>query len=108
MEDFAEAVTQGAQILDVRAPNERQRRWVTDSSYRYVPDLLNGAPSEIDLDSPVWLACGTGYRANIAASMLARIGAQPVVLSNAGVTDVLKTLSNKGWDQWCAAPSVPN
>jgi hypothetical protein len=37
----------------------------------------------------VWIACGAGYRATIAASMLEQQGYQPIVLSPGGVPDVL-------------------
>jgi hypothetical protein len=39
------------------------------------------------------VACGTGYRANLAASILEAAGHDLRVLADAGVTDVLANLS---------------
>ena len=95
VDQFVEAVSRGEQILDVRAPNERQESWITGSTHRYVPDLVDGPIPEIDAARPVWLACGTGYRANIAASLLEKKGFEPIVLTEAGVTEVLGELSQE-------------
>ena len=68
--------------------------YIADSTLRYAPDMSKGTPDILVKDRPVWVACESGYRANIAASFLRRDGYQPVVLMDAGVTDVLAELSN--------------
>lgn len=78
-----------AQILDVRAPNEREALAIPGSSYRYVPDLLDGAPDDLSRDQPVWVVCGSGYRSAIAAGLLERDGFTPVVLGRGGVNEVM-------------------
>ncbi|MGB7860928.1 MAG: rhodanese-like domain-containing protein [Acidimicrobiia bacterium] len=98
-EEFADAIVAGAQVLDVRAPNEWEHGVIHDSALRYVPDIVTDVPADLDKDQPVWVACGTGYRANLAASLLEARGYRPIVLTNAGVTDVLSNLSKKGKDQ---------
>jgi rhodanese-related sulfurtransferase len=93
-EEFAAAVTDGAQTLDVRAPNEREISHIPDSSYCYVPDIAGHLPEALDAGRPLWIACETGYRANLAASILESDGYELRVLTGAGVTDVLADLSN--------------
>ena len=92
-EEFAMAVMNGAQTLDVRAPNEREASHITDSTYSYVPDIAAEIPDGLDTDRPLWVACETGYRANLAASILEAEGHDLRVLTDAGVTDVLANLS---------------
>jgi len=102
--DFVTAVTEGAQVLDVRAPNEWGEGSVTGSTLMYAPDVIEQTPTELDPDHPVWVVCGTGYRANITASVLESRGYQPIVLTEGGVTEALKTMSNNGLEQWCVSP----
>ncbi|MBQ0893392.1 MBL fold metallo-hydrolase [Micromonospora sp. U56] len=79
-----------AQVLDVRMPNERAALRLDGAVERFLPDLITeGVPAEIDPDRPVLVACGSGRRAAIAATLLARDGYQPVVLTGAGVADVV-------------------
>jgi len=80
----------GVQLLDVRMPNERAAvRW--DGAVEgFAADLFTeGLPDGLDRDKPVLVACGTGRRASIVASLLAREGFQPIVLNNAGVADMV-------------------
>lgn len=92
--EFAEAVSQGAQLLDTRAPNEWATGVLGNATRCYAPDVVIGTPRELNPEQPVWIACETGYRASIAASSLQPRGFEPVVLAGAGVTDVLRQLSN--------------
>ncbi len=96
VDQFVEAATNGAQILDVRAPDEWKGGTIEDSILRYAPDVAGGVTDDLDKESDVWVACETGHRATIAASFLKRAGYEPVVLTGNGVTDVLGTLSNEG------------
>ena len=93
-EEFTVAVAKGAQTLDVRAPNEREASHIADSSYCYVPDIAGYLPDALDTSRPLWVACETGFRANLAASILEADGYELRVLAGAGVTDVLADLSN--------------
>lgn len=65
-------------VLDVR----RQSEWDADhvDGAHHVPlhDLLDHL-GELPTDEPAWVHCGSGYRASIAASLIARSG-RPVVL----------------------------
>jgi hydroxyacylglutathione hydrolase len=90
---FTEAATNGAQVLDVRAPNEWSEGVIDDSVLTYVPDLVERTPQGLDGDSPVWLVCETGFRAGIAASVLQHRGFDPIVLTDKGATDVLALTS---------------
>ena len=88
---FARAVADGSarQILDVRSPAEWQTGSLPGAHWRYVPDLVEGAPSDLEATQPVWLLCASGFRANIAAGLLQRHGYTPIVLATGGVGDVL-------------------
>ncbi len=93
VERFARAVAGGeaAQVLDVRTPAEWQAGHLPGAIHHFVADLAGGVPAEPRADQPVWVACGTGYRATIAASLLQRAGYNRlVVLSPGGVPDVLQ------------------
>ncbi|SEL73761.1 MBL fold metallo-hydrolase [Nonomuraea pusilla] len=79
-----------AQVLDVRMPNERAAARLEGAVERFLPDLVaEGVPAELDRDRPVLVACGSGRRASIAATLLAREGYRAVVLDRAGVPDVV-------------------
>ena len=71
-----------------RPPSEWSAGHVDGSTHRYLPDIRQ---SDLDLkkDREVWVACGTGYRATIAAGLIEQAGYTPVVLAEAGVPDVL-------------------
>ena len=94
---FADAVASGraSQVLDVRSPAEWEAGHLPGSVHRYVPDLAAGVPPELSRDDEVWVACGSGYRATIAAGLLLREGFRPVVLSRGGVPDVLRRLETE-------------
>ncbi|MEV6813919.1 MBL fold metallo-hydrolase [Micromonospora sp. NPDC051296] len=79
-----------AQVLDVRMPSERATVRLDGAVERFLPDLVSdGVPAEIDPMRPVLIACGSGRRAAIAATLLAREGYQPVALTGAGIADVV-------------------
>jgi rhodanese-related sulfurtransferase/glyoxylase-like metal-dependent hydrolase (beta-lactamase superfamily II) len=87
---FAAAIVAGTadQVLDVRSPSEWRAGSIPGANWRYVPDLLDGAPTTFDTSQPVWVLCASGFRASIAAGLLQRLGYQPVVLADGGVADV--------------------
>ncbi len=85
------------QVLDVRAPSEWSAGHLDGSTHRYLPNIRQ---SDLDLEKhrEVWVACATGYRATIAAGLIEQAGYTSVVLSEAGVPDVL-TARAKGRSQ---------
>ncbi|HEU4895032.1 MAG TPA: MBL fold metallo-hydrolase [Acidimicrobiia bacterium] len=91
--EYADAAAAGAQLLDVRAPNEWETGIVEGSTLSYVPDLATATPPGLDPEEPVWIVCGSGYRASIAAGILQDRGYEPVVLSDGGATDLLGRMS---------------
>jgi glyoxylase-like metal-dependent hydrolase (beta-lactamase superfamily II)/rhodanese-related sulfurtransferase len=91
--EFAEAARSDAQLLDVRAPNEWESGIVEGSVLSYLPDLAEQTPSGLSAARPVWIACGSGYRAVTAAGLLQDRGFEPMVLIYDGTSDVLRELS---------------
>jgi rhodanese-related sulfurtransferase len=83
------AVADGAQLLDVRNEAERSEGTVPGSIESYVPDLAEATPEGLIAGREVWVACESGYRASLAASLLEARGFVPVVLNDAGIADVL-------------------
>lgn len=98
--EFAEAVMGGAQVLDTRAPDEWEGGVISESTLAYVPDVAAETPEDIDPGREVWVACGSGYRASITASILERQGIEPVVLAHGGVSRVLRALAENEAAQW--------
>lgn len=94
--ELVEATADGEQVLDVRAPNEWEDGIIPGSIRAYVPELNVNTPPELDSDRPVWLVCGTGFRATIAASIIQNRGFEPIVLADAGVQDVLTAMADHG------------
>jgi len=71
-------------VLDARRDDERAGGGVQGSLHIPIHDL----PGRLDEvpDGDVWVYCGSGYRASIAASMLARAARRPVLV-NGGYGD---------------------
>lgn len=104
VEQFADAVAAGVQVLDTRSPEEWEEGVIASSILAYAPEVARSTPEDIDPGREVWVACGSGYRASIAASYLERRGIEPVVLDHGGVSRVLADLSDRGATEWCATP----
>ena len=65
-------------MLDARRDDERAAGGVRGSLHipiHELADRLDEVP-----DGEVWVYCGSGYRASIAASLLARTGRRPVLV----------------------------
>jgi rhodanese-related sulfurtransferase len=65
-------------VLDARRDDERASGGVRGSQHIPIHELsgrIDGLP-----DGEVWVYCGSGYRASIAASMLTRAGRTPVLV----------------------------
>lgn len=85
-----------AQVLDVRMPHEFAASPLSGAVERFVPDLVaDGIPVRLDADRPVLIACGSGRRASIAATLLAAKGFESVVLNGAGVPNILARRSER-------------
>ena len=78
---LAKALAQGpVQILDARRNDERARGYVAGSQHiplHELADRLDEVPQ-----GQVWVYCGSGYRASIAASILDRPGRQIVLIND--------------------------
>ncbi|HEX2369445.1 MAG TPA: rhodanese-like domain-containing protein [Acidimicrobiia bacterium] len=88
---LAEALEDGAQVVDVRDPAEWESEHLPGSIHRYVPDLINDL-ADLDRSRPVWVVCATGFRASIAAGLLLREGLEPIVVNGGGVSETLALL----------------
>jgi hydroxyacylglutathione hydrolase len=95
LRDVVAAIESGEarQILDVRAPDEWADGQLDGSIHRYLPDLVDGVPAELDPAEPVWVVCDVGTRSSTAANLLRARGLEPVVLAGGGVPDVLTLLA---------------
>lgn len=94
--DLSEAIRllrDGTPLLDVRSPGEYEDQRVDGSIHIYLPDLVDSDPTDTIGDEPVIVACGSGYRANTAASLLQRRGVQPIVLASGGIGDLVQRQS---------------
>lgn len=81
-QDLADAAD--AHVLDVRRDSERADGGIPDSQHVPIHELLDRM-GEVPDDRDVWVHCASGYRASIAASLLARSGRTPVLID--GVFD---------------------
>lgn len=78
---LAEAVRLGpVQVLDARRDDERAQGGVRDSQHIPLHEL-NDRIGEVP-EGEVWVYCGSGYRASIAASVLDRPGRQVVLIND--------------------------
>ena len=67
----------GFQVLDTRSDEEWQQGHIPTARHIFVPELP-ARMHELDCEQPVAVYCGSGYRASIAASLLARGGFRQV------------------------------
>ncbi len=66
------------QTLDVRTPEEWQKGRIPGATHVFLPELRERM-DELEQDRPVAVYCGSGYRANIGASILAQSGFERVM-----------------------------
>ncbi len=72
--------TSEAQVLDVRSPNEWKDGHVAGAQHiplHELADRLDDVPAE-----PVWVHCASGFRASIAASILAAAGKRVIAIDD--------------------------
>lgn len=94
LDEMVAAMTAGevGQVLDVRAPNEWESGHVEGSTHHYLPDLPASVPGNLSTDMPVWMVCGTGYRATAGVKWLEEKGHEPIILVGEGVPELLARL----------------
>ena len=68
------------QVLDARRHDERRQKYVPGSLHIPIHELP--ARSDEVPDGEVWIYCGSGYRASIAASQLDRVGRRVVLVDD--------------------------
>ena len=88
---LAELLRSGeVELLDVRETHEWEVGHVEDSLHVPYHDLREGLPDGVDLNGkPIAVACSTGNRSAIAASLLARAGVENVIhVTDGGVPDL--------------------
>ena len=91
LKEYADAASLGTQIaLDVRQDREWSKGHVPASVHVFVGDLERRMP-ELPRDDDVFVACATGFRASIAASLLARDGRRVRLVSHGGVPDLMRS-----------------
>lgn len=72
-EDLMELIKQGAQIVDVRTPQEFAQAHAQGS--QNIPlDALAGRASELERSKPVVVCCASGARSSMAKTMLEKAG----------------------------------
>jgi rhodanese-related sulfurtransferase len=57
-------------VLDVRTDDEWQQGHIPGAVHRFVGELARGASPPVAPEVPVAVICGSGYRSNVAASIL--------------------------------------
>jgi glyoxylase-like metal-dependent hydrolase (beta-lactamase superfamily II)/rhodanese-related sulfurtransferase len=90
VDEVTAALDKGIQLVDVRSPGEWEIAHIEGSTHRYVPDITANT-FDLDRSREVWLVCVSGYRATIAAALFEAEGFTPVVLSEGGVPNVMRT-----------------
>ena len=68
-------------VLDVRRHDERRDLAILGSQHIPIHELAQRV-DEVPTDREVWVHCASGYRAAIAASLLARAGRRPVLVDD--------------------------
>jgi hydroxyacylglutathione hydrolase len=68
-------------VLDVRRNDERSGGGIAGSIHVPIHELERRM-DEVPTDVPVWIHCASGYRASIAASLVARAGRTPVLVDD--------------------------
>ncbi|HZD80765.1 MAG TPA: rhodanese-like domain-containing protein, partial [Actinomycetota bacterium] len=75
-------------IMDVRQRDEWEAGHLPGTRHLFVGDLP-GRLGELPTDVPLTVACASGYRASMAASLLARAGNPVRLVAEGGVPDAL-------------------
>ena len=84
LEELAKQLTDGRadiHVLDVRRNDERRAGGIAGSIHIPIHELERRM-DEVPTGGEVWVHCASGYRASIAASLLARGGRRPVLVDD--------------------------
>lgn len=79
--DLKSGMQEGPFILDVRLESEWQSSHVKGSQNIPLHELLDRI-DEIPQNTEIWVHCGSGYRASIAASLLDKMKRRPVLIDD--------------------------
>lgn len=81
--DYLTHITNGqaATLLDVRRHDERKVSAVTNSVHIPMHEL-DRRIDELPANLPIWVHCASGFRASIAASLIARLGREVVLIDD--------------------------
>lgn len=66
--------TEAPRIIDVRTPGEWEQGHLEQAAHLPLSDILEGKLPDAGKDTPLVVVCGSGYRSNIAGSVLKRAG----------------------------------
>lgn len=80
-EDLKSIMSQKPFVLDVRQKAERNDSRIPNSYNIPLHELLERV-QEVPADKEIWVHCGSGYRASIAASLLDKHGLMPVLIDD--------------------------
>lgn len=80
-DDLKEHIQSKPHVLDVRQKAERNDGYIPGSQHIPLHELLDQIDETPD-DKEIWVHCGSGYRASIAASLLDKMGRKPVLISD--------------------------
>ncbi len=80
-EAWSEFESSRPQVLDVRHRHEWQAGHLRGARHLALPELIEHR-AEVPTTTPVWVHCGAGFRAAVAASILSRWGASPVFIDD--------------------------
>ncbi|MCB1247417.1 MAG: rhodanese-like domain-containing protein, partial [Acidimicrobiia bacterium] len=90
LKQFIECVRAEDVVIDVRSPVETAAGVIEGSIEIYVPDIVG---AELTPGTVPVLACGSGFRAMIAASLLERRDIPSRVMIGNGVPEAIRALS---------------
>ncbi|MBA2337526.1 MAG: MBL fold metallo-hydrolase [Acidimicrobiia bacterium] len=99
LQEFVAAGVAPARVLDVRARSEWDGGHLAGSVHRYLVDLAESLPADLDPAQPVYVGCASGSRASVAAGLLADAGYQPVVLLGGSITHLVAMTAEAGSDR---------
>lgn len=91
VDDLCQALKGGDQpyLLDVRQRDEWDAGHVPDSHHLFVGELPRRT-ADVPDDRDIWIACASGYRAAMAASILAREGRSVRLMARSGIEETLE------------------
>jgi hydroxyacylglutathione hydrolase len=79
--ELKESLHDNPYLLDVRQAAERSNGFIPNSIHIPLQDIINRI-DETPEDKEIWVHCASGYRASIAASLLNKMGRDPVLIND--------------------------